>query len=69
MSERYGNCRLCRGAGKYQVFKEGGVSATECPQCDGTGHSGDATDYLRRESAKDWEQNEALSNPVYWERD
>lgn len=50
MSEDYGACGLCGGRGKV---KDPILCILDtCPRCDGTGKSGDATDYSTRELKK-----------------
>lgn len=48
MSERYGECKLCRGHGKRFNFEirdgEAVQVEIECSRCDGTGFSGAAED-------------------------
>lgn len=45
MSERYGDCKLCKGEGTIPHEEENGeMVQNECPRCDGSGHNGDATD-------------------------
>ncbi len=51
MSERYGKCRLCTGTGSIKDYrldrdsKEWVITEVTCPQCGGTGDSGDIQDY------------------------
>ena len=51
MSERYGKCRLCKGQGSLKDYRrdrdtnEWVITEVICPQCEGTGFSGDIQDY------------------------
>jgi len=60
MSERYGNCRRCKGKGEVQILvgrdgltNEKVYMPDECPQCEGSGHSGDALNYMEKELARE----------------
>jgi hypothetical protein len=56
MSENFGKCLRCKGAG----FFVRGETTVDCLACDGTGRSGDAMDYVQRQANMDWER-EGLS--------
>lgn len=66
MSERYGDCKRCKGEGHVYLQKDK-ITAIECPSCDGTGHSGDAIDYIQLQADKDWEREQSYG--TYWERE
>lgn len=53
MSERWVMCSLCRGTGLLEFTLGNGLEVQACPRCEGTGMSGDANDYMKREYEKD----------------
>ncbi len=59
MSENYGDCKRCKGAGKVIIIRRDCVLLTtkkieiECVACTGTGHDSSADTYNEIEKARD----------------
>lgn len=55
MSENYGDCRRCRGAGRIVIGQDfdGSKVYRPCPTCDGTGASGNAMDYMAQQTEQE----------------
>ena len=64
MTERWGTCPTCKGAGRYYLKNKatGEVKEQECGRCLGEGFDGSADAYMAKEYAKDFE-SERLFNP------
>ena len=58
MSENFGRCRNCSGSGQVQERDPTLMRTTgkwlECGECHGSGNSGNAIDFLARESEAEW---------------
>lgn len=53
MSERYGNCKLCRGRGEIQIYDQILLRSknSECPRCDGTGCDSSSSTHMDQEQS------------------
>lgn len=67
MSERYGKCKRCKGAGEIHVKRQCPVLLTEerktieCGSCGGTGFDGSGSTYHERNVAQDEENMKAYN--------
>lgn len=67
MSERYGPCPYCRGAGVFEFSrksKSGEIITRECGLCEGTGFDGWVITYMQKEADSDWEREK----PEFYQR-